>query len=222
MGPEIGCRRRRCRRHHGRHAGRVDWRGLQRAEPGSPGRRRAGRIPRDAASEGRRPSRQPRAARRHHPAAGRRRPRRIPRSSPTACRGAEFVGFRIVGDAATPLGTGVLVTDSDVVDRGRRNHRRRRAWPSTSAGRRARACWRATFTTTPARRWRSVRRRRRGSRTTCSREMGCPSACRRSVIIEDQAEPRFSGNVFQGVAPNVPAPGRRRRGSASGPRQLVS
>jgi len=28
--------------------------------------------------------------------------------------GAEFVGFRIVGDAATPLGTGVLVRNSDV------------------------------------------------------------------------------------------------------------
>jgi hypothetical protein len=28
--------------------------------------------------------------------------------------GAEFVGFRIVGDAATPLGTGVLVRGSDV------------------------------------------------------------------------------------------------------------
>jgi hypothetical protein len=28
--------------------------------------------------------------------------------------GAEFVGFRIIGDAATPLGTGVLVRSSDV------------------------------------------------------------------------------------------------------------
>ena len=73
--------------------------------------RRAGRVPRDAEAEGRRSDRQP------CPAGA------TIRLSGTASEGdaavvaagvvgAELAGFRIVGDAATPLGTGVLIRAS--------------------------------------------------------------------------------------------------------------
>ena len=149
---------------------------IARAAPAGRSRRRARRVPRAASPQDRRPRHQPRSARRHR----------------CGCPGgasetdaavvafevsdAAFSGFRIVGDAATPLGTGVVIRNSNVAlsdievtgahiagDRIRRHRRRigcrrrpsRQSWRGDRRPRRARR--RASPTTrSPATRRRSV------------------------------------------------------------------
>ena len=82
---------------------------------------------------------------------------------------AEFAGFRIVGDAATPLGVGVFATDASRDDPRRGNHRRRRAWPSTCRAAPGPRWSAATSTTIRARAFRFGPAPRRESPTTCSR-----------------------------------------------------
>ena len=89
-------------------------------------RRGAWRVPRAHHADEKRPSDQPRAPRRDDSAAGDRL-----RYAARAGRGRHrigeraLVGFRIVGDAQTPLGVGILVEGSGCLDRQRRGLRRR-------------------------------------------------------------------------------------------------
>ena len=133
------------------------------AGSGSP--RRAGRVPRAASAEDGRAGHQPRAARRVAAAAGRRVRNRRGGGRVRGQRRA-FSGLPHRGDAATPLGTGIVVRNSNVVAERhrdqRRAHRRRRV-------RRAAAAVRSsppTSTTIPAPRSSSAPARRRASRTT--------------------------------------------------------
>ena len=62
------------------------------------------------------------------------------------------------------------------------------------------ACWRATFTTIRARRWPFVAASPRIAHNVFTPKLACPSACRASVIVDEQAPPQFSGNVFHGIS----------------------
>ena len=116
--------------------------------------------------------------------------------------GAEFVGFRIVGDAATPLGTGLRVSDAelsvvdveitgavnvaiDLADMARVNvvasdiHDN----PGAALAIRSGASPRIAHNV-------FVRN-------------GVSERVSTALIIEEHAEPRFSGNVFQGIGPGL-------------------
>jgi len=116
--------------------------------------------------------------------------------------GAEFVGFRIVGDAATPLGTGLLVKDAElsVVDvevTGAANvaidiHDTARVSvvgsdihdnPGAALAMRSGATPRIAHNVF--------------IRNGVSERASAP------LIIEEHAEPRFSGNVFHGVGSSL-------------------
>ncbi len=113
---------------------------------------------------------------------------------------AEFAGFRIVGDAATPLGIGMLVANSDAVDRRRRNHRRGTSVAIDFGDRVARQRSSASdIHDNPG----AALAIRPAASPRIAHNMfarnGRPSACRRPCIVETQAPPQFSGNVFHGV-----------------------
>ena len=118
--PHAGRRRRPVARIVGasviRRAGRrVDCRGAwPRPTPGRHDPGRTGRVPRASHAQGRCPPDQPGAARRDSAPAGRRRLMRMPAVTVVDVANAELAGFRIVGDAATPLGIGVLTRSASV------------------------------------------------------------------------------------------------------------
>jgi hypothetical protein len=116
--------------------------------------------------------------------------------------GAEFVGFRIVGDAATPLGTGLRVNDAelsvidveitgavnvaiDLDDMARVSlaasdiHDNPGAALAIRSGAAARIAHNVF------------------ARNGASQRVSAP------LIVEDHAAPTFSGNVFHGIGPNL-------------------
>ncbi len=113
----------------------------------------------------------------------------------------EFMGFRIVGDAATPLGTGVLIRNAEVsiVD-----------VEISGAGAVAVDFDRAAGSVTgsdihdnPG----AALAIRTGSTPRVAHNVfvrnGLSERARASLILEPAAEPSIAGNVFQGVAPKV-------------------
>ncbi len=132
-------RRRAVRRRADRGAGDgVDRAGAPARARRHDDRGRTGRVPRDADAQELRPAGQQRAARRD-PSLARRGVRTARRDCRRwACSDAALDGFRIVGDAATPLGTGVLAVGFGAVDLARRDHRCHQSRASMSAG--ARGC----------------------------------------------------------------------------------
>ena len=111
--------------------------------------------------------------------------------------GAEFAGFRIVGDAATPLGTGVLVRGSDVsiVD-----------IEVTGAVNAAIAIDGVSLATILASDVHDNPGAALAIRSASARiahnvfmRNGMSERVRRSFIIDEGADPRFSGNIFHGV-----------------------
>jgi hypothetical protein len=109
---------------------------------------------------------------------------------------AEFVGFRIIGDAATPLGTGVFVKGANVsiVDVEISGALTVAIELNQMAGGGSPA---ATFTTILARPSRSVRARRRGSLTTSSPATGCRSGPRRRLSSRPARNRRLSATYFR-------------------------
>ena len=166
---------------------RVDRRGAERGRAGRRDRRRARRVPRSGlllVSGVRLVSRVPRGATSACPATASEADAAVVADDIT---GAELVGFRIVGDAATPLGTGVLVQDSDlsIIDveiTGAANV------AIDIAGVSRPSSWPATSTTTRARRWRFGPAPRRASRTTCSRETASRPNAPTPVILGERAD----------------------------------
>jgi len=111
--------------------------------------------------------------------------------------GAELAGFRIVGDAATPLGTGVLVRGSDVsiVD-----------IEVTGAVNAAIAIDGVSLATILASDVHDNPGAALAIRSASARiahnvfmRNGMSERVRRSFIIDEGADPRFSGNIFHGV-----------------------
>ena len=111
--------------------------------------------------------------------------------------GAELAGFRIVGDAATPLGTGVLVRGSDVsiVD-----------IEVTGAVNAAFAIDGLSLATILASDIHDNPGAALAIRSASARiahnvfvRNGMSERVRRSFIIDEGADPRFSGNIFHGV-----------------------
>jgi len=111
--------------------------------------------------------------------------------------GAELAGFRIVGDAATPLGTGVLVRGSDVsiVD-----------IEVTGAVNAAIAIDGLSLATILASDVHDNPGAALTIRSASARiahnvflRNGMSERVRRSFIIDEGADPRFSGNIFHGV-----------------------
>ena len=111
--------------------------------------------------------------------------------------GAELAGFRIVGDAATPLGTGVLVRGSDVsiVD-----------IEVTGAVNAAIAIDGISLATILASDVHDNPGAALAIRSASARiahnvfmRNGMSERVRRSFIIDEGADPRFSGNIFHGV-----------------------
>ncbi|PWU21422.1 MAG: hypothetical protein C5B48_11340, partial [Candidatus Rokuibacteriota bacterium] len=113
-------------------------------------------------------------------------------------RGAELSGFRIVGDAATPLGTGVLVRDSDVslVDievTGAVNVAIDVDGPSFAA------IVASDVHDNPG----AALAIRSGSARVAHNVFmrnGTSERIRRSFIIDEGADPLFSDNIFQGMS----------------------
>jgi len=112
--------------------------------------------------------------------------------------GAEIAGFRIVGDAATPLGTGVLVRGSDVsiVD-----------IEVTGAVNAAIAIDGLSLATILASDVHDNPGAALAIRSASARiahnvfmRNGVSERVRRSFIIDEGADPRFSGNIFHGVS----------------------
>jgi serine/threonine protein phosphatase PrpC len=116
--------------------------------------------------------------------------------------GAELVGFRIVGDAATPLGTGVLVRNAelsivdvevtgavavaiDIKDRSRASIVAADIHDNPGAGLALRA----------------------GASTRIAHNVfvrnGVSERVPATMIIEENADARFAGNVFHGISPKV-------------------
>ena len=146
-------------------------------------------------------SRVPRGATMRMPVGhGRRATRRSWRAT---SRNAELAGFRIVGDAATPLGTGILVERSHVtivdVEILGASDRARRVRAPEPRGRSSAA----TSTTTPAtglviRSGASPRISHSGfARNGVSERVSAP------VVVEAGAAARLERNVFAGVEPEV-------------------
>jgi hypothetical protein len=113
--------------------------------------------------------------------------------------GAELAGFRIVGDAATPLGTGVLVKNSEVsiVDVEVTGA----AKVAIDVGPRSRAGIAASEIHDNPGAALSIR----GAASTriahnVFTRNGQSERVHGSFIIDDDAEPRFSGNIFHGVS----------------------
>jgi serine/threonine protein phosphatase PrpC len=112
--------------------------------------------------------------------------------------GAELVGFRIVGDAATPLGTGVLIKNAEVsivdvevtgaadvaIDIGHMSHASLLASEVHDNPGAALAIRTAMST--------------RIAHNIFARN-GKSERVPGSFIIDDNAEPRFSGNIFHGI-----------------------
>ena len=112
--------------------------------------------------------------------------------------GAELVGFRIVGDAATPLGTGVFVKNSevsitDVEVTGAAN-------VAIDIGDMSRASIVASEVHDNPGAALAIRSAlpTRIAHNIFARN-GKSERVRGSFIIDDNAEPRFSGNIFHGV-----------------------
>ena len=115
---------------------------------------------------------------------------------------AEFMGFRIVGDAATPLGTGVLIRGGQVLDCGRGNQRRPHRGRRFQSGR-GRRPDRQRHPRQPGRGPRDPHRRVAADRPQRLRPERAVRAGPGVAHHRDGAEPSIAGNVFQGVAPKV-------------------
>src|SRR5882672_3793698 len=115
---------------------------------------------------------------------------------------AEFAGFRIVGDAATPLGTGVLVSGSQVsiVDVEITGALRVAIDLNQMAGGGVTG---SDIHDNPG----PALAIRSGASPRIAHNVfarnGLSERARASLIIEDGAEPSIVGNVFQGVSPKV-------------------
>ena len=119
----------------------------------------------------------------------------------TGVTGAELVGFRIVGDAATPLGTGVLVMDSDV-------------WivdvEVTGAvsvaiaigGNAGASVLSSDIHDNPGAALTIRAASPRIAHNVFTRN-GMSERVQRSVIVDEGALPKFSGNVFHGITPDT-------------------
>lgn len=116
--------------------------------------------------------------------------------------GAEFVGFRIVGDAATPLGTGLLVRDAelslvDVEVTGAvnvaidLNHMARASMVGCDIHDNPGAALAIRSGASP-----------RIAHNVFIRN-GMSERVRAALIIEEAAQAAFSGNVFHGIGPGV-------------------
>ena len=188
----------RCRADRGQRDG-VDRRSaMQRARPGTTIVVEPGEYRETLTLKSQRPPRQPRATGARSSACRARRPKRAAAIVATGVTDAELDGFRIVGDAATPLGTGVLVEDSElsIVERRdhrapRRRHRHRRAHAVARRRQRHR-------TTTRERRWRSApapTARIVAQRVPAQRRQ--PPARRRRSSSRPGAWPTSTGNVLR-------------------------
>jgi hypothetical protein len=115
---------------------------------------------------------------------------------------AEFVGFRIVGDAATPLGTGVLVRGSNVsiVDVEITGALTVAIDLNQMAGGGVTG---SDIHDNPG----PALAIRSGASPRIAHNVfarnGLSERARSSLVIEDDAEPSIVGNVFQGVTPKV-------------------
>src|SRR5207344_1910802 len=115
---------------------------------------------------------------------------------------AEFVGFRIIGDAATPLGTGVLVKGAGVsiVDVEITGALTVAIDLSQTAGGGVSG---SDIHDNPG----PALAIRSGASPRISHNVfarnGLSERARASLLIETGAEPSIVGNVFQGVAPKV-------------------
>jgi len=115
---------------------------------------------------------------------------------------AEFAGFRIVGDAATPLGTGVLVrgAQASIVDVEITGALNVAVDFDQMAGGGVTA---SDIHDNPG----AALAIRRGASPRIAHNVfarnGLSERARASVIIEHDAEPAIVANVFQGVAPKV-------------------
>jgi len=118
----------------------------------------------------------------------------------TTVVGAEFAGFRIVGDAATPLGTGVLVRDSDVaiLDVEVTGAVNVAIAISENAG--------ASLLSSDIHDNPGAALTIRGASPRIAHNVfarnGMSERVQRSVIVDDHALPKFSGNVFHGITPD--------------------
>jgi hypothetical protein len=116
--------------------------------------------------------------------------------------GAELVGFRIVGDAATPLGTGVLVKNSEVsitdVEVTGAAH------VAIDIGYMSRASIVASEVHDNPGAALAIRSSEstRIAHNVFARN-GKSERVQGSFIIADNAAPRFSGNIFHGVSPEA-------------------
>ena len=142
--------------------------------------------------------------------------------------GAEFVGFRIVGDAATPLGTGLRVNDAElsVVDveiTGAVNvaidlQDGARAFPpplgenlTSFRGGQASDLRDMAYVSVVASDIHDNPGAALAIRSGASPRIahnvfirnGASERVSAALIIEEHAEPRFSGNVFHGIGPNL-------------------
>ena len=136
---------------------------------------------------------------------------RLPAGTPEAARrpwsrdgltAAELAGFRIVGDAATPLGIGLLARDRRVA-RGRRSHwgRRRAALELAAGGRVARG---QRHPRQPrGRAGDPLRRQPRIATTRSSHRTALPSAPARQSWSKWEPGVRPEPNVFTGITPGV-------------------
>jgi hypothetical protein len=119
----------------------------------------------------------------------------------TGVTGAEFVGFRIVGDAATPLGTGVLIRESDV-------------WiadvevtgaisVAITIGENASASVLASDIHDNPGAALTIRGASPRIAHNVFTRNGMSERVQRSVIVDEGALPKFSGNVFHGITPDT-------------------
>jgi PPM family protein phosphatase len=119
----------------------------------------------------------------------------------TGVTGAEFIGFRVVGDAATPLGTGVLIRESDVwiVDVEVTGAVSVAITIGEKAG--------ASVLSSDIHDNPGAALTIRGASPRIAHNVftrnGMSERVQRSVIVDDGALPKFSGNVFHGITPDT-------------------
>jgi PPM family protein phosphatase len=115
--------------------------------------------------------------------------------------GAEFVGFRIVGDAATPLGTGILVRDSDVriVDVEVTGA----VSVAIAIGENAAASVLSSDIHDNPGAALTIRGASPRIVHNVFARNGLSERVQRSVIVDERALPKFSGNVFHGITPDT-------------------
>ena len=192
------------------HGGAVDRAGAAARAAWHDDRRRTRRVPGDADAEEWRPAGQQRSAWRGHSPSG----RRVSGSGRAiVARGvtdAAIEGFRIVGDAATPLGTGVLAVDSELsishveitgaaraaIDVGRGSHVRVVGGDIRDNPGAAMAV-------------------RSGATAAVSHSVftrnGTAGRDQKTLILEDGSTAQFTANVFVGTGANVFTAARAKR-----------